>query len=288
MPSRLPLSLCLMSLLTALTFGQTPSTSDVLAGEWTLNPSVLPDRVEFSLQGSPAEGRHFSTNSSWLKSDLKGLDWSTPAKHDVRFTVARDAGTLDCEGFVKGGAGAGLFEFRANTQYSAQLAALGFPGVTADRQFAFAIHDVSLSFVREIKALNISGLDSGKLLAFRIHGVTPEFIRAIRAAGLRASEADKLIAFRIHGVSPEFVNNLRAAGIKADDSDKLVAFRIHGVSPEFVNELGKLGYGRPAADQLIALRIHGVTPEYIAKLRARGVQNLTLEQLVSLRIHGID
>jgi hypothetical protein len=228
-------------------------------GEWTLSSSGLPGKVEFSLQSSWSDDHHFSTSSDWSISDLRGLDWSTAGKHDVRFTIARDAGTIECEGFVRDGSGAGLFTFHANPQYASEMAALGFSGVSDERQFAFAIHDVSLAFARDIKAAGVNGLD-----------------------------ANKLIAFRIHGVSPEFVRGLRTAGLDTGDNDKLIAFRIHGVSPEYVNELARLGYSHPAADELIALRIHGVTPEYIEKLQARGVQNLTLRQLVALRIHGID
>lgn len=232
-------------------------------GAWTLSSSDLPGRVQFSLQSSWDDDHHFSSSSTWNIGELRGLDWSTAGKHDVHFTIARDAGTVDCEGFVRDGAGAGLFTFRSNPQYSREMSALGFsgifPGIDEERLFAFAIHDVSLAFARDIKAAGVSGLDAGDLLKFRIHGVTPEFIRDLRSAGIGVSEAHDL-----------------------------VAFRIHGVSPEYVAELARLGYAHPEAHDLIALRIHGVTPEYIEHLRARGVQNLTLHQLVTLRIHGID
>jgi hypothetical protein len=256
-------------------------------GEWTLSRSDDQGKVRFSLQSSK-DGKHFNTSSDWNASDFHGLDWSTPGRHDVRFTISRDAGTIECEGFLKDREGAGLFTFLPNPQYSSEMQALGFPGVSSEEQFAFAIHDVSLAFARQMKSAGIQDLDADKLIAFRIHGVTVEFVRDIRAAGLSVSEADKLIAFRIHGVSPKFINDLRAAGVNVTDPDKLIAFRIHGVSSEFVKQVQHLGYSHPDPDQLIAMRIHGVTPDYIASLRAHGMHNLTLEQLVSLRIHGIN
>jgi hypothetical protein len=256
-------------------------------GEWTLSRSDNQGKVRFSLQSSTG-GDHFNTSSDWNTSDLRGIDWSTSGKHDVHFTIARDAGTIECEGFLKNGDGAGLFTFNPNPRYSSDMQSLGFTGVSADKQLAFAIHDVSIAFARKMKSSGIQSLDTDKLIAFRIFSVDTDFLNQLRAAGLNGNNADKLIAFRIHGVSPEFVNDLRTAGLNVTDSDKLIAFRIHGVSPEYVREVERLGYPHPDPDQLIAMRIHGVTPEYIGNLRSHGMHNLTLEQLVSLRIQGIN
>jgi hypothetical protein len=284
-------------------------------GSWSLGPSDQAGSVEFSLQSSEGNN-HFSTSSTWKLADLRGLDWAAAAKHDVSFAIARDAGTIDCKGFVQDQRGAGLFTFQPNPQYRPEMAKLGFEfedqellsatifdvsfdfaramksaavhGLDAGKLLAFRIHGVTPQFVRDLRAAGLEAADAGKLIAFRIHGVTPEFVNELRSAGLRVTDEDKLIAFKIHGVSPEFIRDLRAAGIDTPDPDKLIAFRIHGVSAEFAGELSHLGFPHAPPDQLIALRIHGVTPEYIEGLRSKGMQNLTLDQLISLRIHGVD
>ncbi|HEX3397074.1 MAG TPA: hypothetical protein VHS76_10265, partial [Steroidobacteraceae bacterium] len=258
----------------------------IQSGSWSLAPADQPDRVQFSMQGSQGD-EHFNTSSPWKLTELQGLDWAAAAKHDVSFSIVRDAGTIDCRGFVQEQRGAGLFAFQPNPQFLPEMARLGFSFEGKDLLSA-ALFDVSFEFARDMKSAALRGLDAGKLFAFRIHGVTPQFIRDLRAAGLEAADAGKLIAFRIHGVSPEFVNELHGAGINVTDEGELIAFRIHGVSPEFAGEIGHLGYPHAPPGQLIALRIHGVTPEYIQGLRSKGMQNLTLDQLISLRIHGID
>jgi hypothetical protein len=277
---RIPQALAALALFPLIALGAVEN------GSWSLGPVDQPGKVQFTLQGSNGE-HHFDTSSAWQLADLKGLDWAGAAKHDVHFTITRDAGTIDCQGFVKEQRGAGLFTFRPNPQYLQEMSKLGYS--FEDRElFSAAIFDVSFEFVRAMKSAAVRGLDAGKFLAFRIHGVTPEFVRDLRAAGLEAADAGKLIAFRIHGVTPEFVRDLRGAGINTTDEDKLIAFRIHGVSPEFAGEISHLGFPHAPPEQLIALRIHGVTPEYIEGLRSKGLQNLTLEQLISLRIHDID
>ncbi|HEV7358801.1 MAG TPA: hypothetical protein VGN99_12475 [Steroidobacteraceae bacterium] len=284
-------------------------------GTWALDSADEPGRVQFSLQGSGG-GDHFNTSSPWLLADLRGLDWAGAAKHDVHFTVQRDAGSIECEGFVQDQRGSGLFTFKSNPQYVAEMAKLGFSfedksllsatifdvsfnfarsmksaavrGLDAGKLFAFRIHGVTPEFIRDLRAAGLDAADAGKLIAFRIHGVTPEFVKDLHGAGVNTTDEDKLVAFRIHGVSPDFIRGLRSAGIDTTDPEKLIAFRIHGVSPEFAGEISHLGYPNAPPEQLIALRIHGVTPQYIEGLRSKGMQNLTLDQLISLRIHGID
>src|SRR5437588_717952 len=227
--------------------------SETQSGDWTIRRSEIPGKVEFSLMNSRA-GHHFHASS-----DFSGLDFSKAGRQEVHFTIARDAGKFECEGFLHDGEGAGLLHFIVDPKYAQEMKALGFERIDEDRQWAMAIHDVSLKFAQDIKAQNLQGLDTDKLIAFKIHGVTPEFIAGIRSAGVSVSE-----------------------------SDKLIAFRIHGVSPDFIGQLQKLGYSHPEPDQLIAMRIHGVTPGFITGLQSRGMKNLTIEQLVSLKIHGID
>jgi hypothetical protein len=254
-------------------------------GSWSVAPAEQ-GKVQFSLSSSGA-GRHFDSSSDWQSADLRGLDWTTDAKHDVHFTIVRDAGTIDCQGFVQEQRGAGRFTFKPNQQYGQEMQKLGF-SFKDDELFSATTFDVSLEFVRALKTLSVQGLDAGKLVAFRIHGVSPAFIRDLRSAGLHANDADRLIAFRIHGVSSEFMQGLHGVGLDVTDEDKLIAFRIHGVSPEFIRGLASAGVSTNDPDELVALRIHEVTPTYIENLRSKGLKNLTPDQLISMRIHDID
>ena len=155
-----------------------------------------------------------------------------------QFTVVHDAGRLELDGFLESGEGAGVFHFFANSKYSQEMSALGFDGIDAEKQFAMAVHDVSLDFARQIKAEPISGLDTDKLVTFRIHGVTPEVIRALHQEGYSPDE-ETLLALRIHGVTPEWIHQMAQAGYPQVD-------------------LEKLGYQHPDPDQLVHMRIHGI------------------------------
>jgi hypothetical protein len=284
------------------------------SGDWTISKSEDAGKVEFSL----IEHHHGGTSShesDWPSSSFQGVDFSKTGRQDVHFTIVRDAGKIECEGFLNNGEGAGIFHFQPDANYLREMSALGF-SIDDEKQFSMAVMDVGLEFARQMKTEHLSDLDADKLIAFRIFRVDSAFIEALRAEGLKISDADKLVAFRIHGVSPEMVRSLHQAGYSPDedmliamrihgatpewmgelkqrgydhvDLKKLIAFRIHGVSPEFIQKLQGLGYSHPDPDELIAMRIHNVTPEYISDIRARGIHDLSIDQLVSMRIHGID
>jgi hypothetical protein len=290
----------------------------VHSGDWTIHKSDDPSKVEFSLM-EHHHGGISNHESDWAMSSFPGVDFSKPGRQDVHFVVTRDAGKIECEGFLNNGEGAGVFHFQPDPNYAREMRTLGFPvdgSGEEDRQYSMAVMEVSLEFARQMKGEHLTDLDADKLIAFRIHGVDAAFIEGVRAAGLKISDSDKLVAFRIHGVTPQMISFLHQAGYSPDedtliamrihgatpewmtelksrgydhvDLEKLIAFRIHGVSPEFIEKLQGLGYSHPGPDELVAMRIHNVTPEYISQLRSRGMQNLSIDQLVSMRIHGID
>jgi hypothetical protein len=196
-------------------------------GSWSLAPADQPDRVQFSMQGSQGED-HFNTSSPWKLADLQGLDWAATAKHDVSFSVVRDAGTIDCKGFVQERRGAGLFTFQPNPQYVPEMAKLGYSFEGKDLLSA-TIFDVSFEFARAMKSADVRGLDAGKLIAFRIHGVSPEFAGELGHLGYPHAPPDQLIALRIHGVTPEYIEGLRSKGLQNLTLDQLISLRIHGV-----------------------------------------------------------
>jgi hypothetical protein len=288
--------------------------AEVRSGDWTISKSDNPGKVEFSL----IEHHHGGTSShqsDWLAASFQGVDFSKSGRQDVHFTITRDAGKIECDGFLNDGEGAGLFHFQPDANYPREMQSLGF-SVDDEKQFSMAVQDVSLAFAKEMKGEHLSDLDADKLTAFRIFRVDSAFIEALRAEGLKISDSDKLVAFRIHGVTPQMIRSLHQAGYSPDEDtliamrihgatpewieelkkrgydhielEKLIAFRIHGVSPEFIEKVQGLGFKHPDPDELIAMRIHNVTPEYISDMRSRGIKDLSIDQLVSMRIHGID
>src|SRR5207253_4313597 len=79
-------------------------------------------------------GHHFHSSSEREAKELTGLDLSKPGRQDVHFTIMRDAGRFECEGFVKDGEGAGIFHFIPDAKYAQEMKALGFEGIDGEKR----------------------------------------------------------------------------------------------------------------------------------------------------------
>lgn len=266
--------------------------SQPITGEWLIDSSrfgaAAADRVQLTLHRSDEHSN--STNSSGLL--LSALHGLTRAQMEsgaanVRFEIARDAGTLACEGYFRGGKGAGTFTFTPNASFVSEMRSLGYDGLSPENVFSMAVHDVSIAYIREMAALGIHATKLDQLISMRIHGVSVEYVKELKNAGFNSLTPDKLVSMRIHGVTTEFVRDLKNMGYDPSP-DQLVSMRIHGVTSEFARELKSLGYASVTTDQMVSMRIHGVSGKYIQDLQARGMRNLSVDQLVSMKIHGID
>src|SRR5690242_10789284 len=141
MKSRLAITSLILAAL-ALLLAAPRWAAEAQSGSWTLNRSEIPGYVYFSMSMHRVRG-HVQESSDWPLSDFQGLDVSKAGKQDVKFTIVRDAGKFDCEGFLDNGEGAGVFHFLADPNYPQQMDSLGFGGISADKQLNLAILDVS-------------------------------------------------------------------------------------------------------------------------------------------------
>src|SRR5262245_44427139 len=94
-------------------------------GDWTIHKSDETGKVEFSLIEHHSGGNS-NHQSDWPTSAFQGVDFSKPGRQDVHFIITRDAGKLDCEGYLKDGEGAGFFHFAPNPEYASQMKSLDF------------------------------------------------------------------------------------------------------------------------------------------------------------------
>ena len=96
----------------------------------------------------------------------------------MQFTLRRDAGRFDFTGRVEDGRGSGDFSFTPSADFVSAMGRLGYPQLSNDDVWRFAMHDVSRDYVTEFKNAGYQ-LDTSDLIKSRIHGATPAFAQQI-------------------------------------------------------------------------------------------------------------
>src|SRR5580704_11244637 len=265
----------------------TVPAEESITGQWMIDQLPVDGKVELTLHRS-ADHSQMTSSSALPVDQLRGLSrpqMESSAGATVHFEIARNAGTLRCDGYFRAGKGAGAFRFSPNANFVSEMRSLGYNGLENETVFSMAVHDVTTAYVRDLRSLGVTPSSSDELISMAIHRVTIEYIRDLKKLGFTELNSDHLVSMRIHGVEPAFVRELKGMGYKPN-ADDLVSLRIHGATSEYVKQVKGLGFN-PSLDQLVTMRIHGVTPDYIQKVQSHGIKNLTIDQLVNLRIHGI-
>ena len=257
---------------------------DNVAGTWEVRPSRNRDRVSLRITAGS-----FSSNGEIPVNDLESYI-SQPladANGPVRFSISREAGTLEVEGTITNGTGSGTFRFVPSETFIAGLTRRGFSRPNARQLFALAQNDIGTEFIDELAAQKYERPDIENLVRASHHGVSTDFVREMSAAGYRVGTLDTLIRLRDHGVDPDYVRGMRSHGVSGLSPDDLVRARDHGVDPDYIGDLQSLGYDALPVDGLIRARDHGVDGEYLRGMRQLGY-TLTLEEAIRTRDHGVD
>ena len=200
---------------------------------WTIGDAddTDPSRVQLSLVRKLPRGQWMHSNDVSL-SELGGLTAAQLADASgaqVAFRIARDAGSLDCQGIARRGRGTGECAFLPDRAFAAALAKRGY-GTAADPQiFSLAMADIGLDYVDELNRQNYARPTVEQLVSAGDHGARLDYLRAMGELGYRAGTLPALIEMRDHGVTPAYVRELVAQGVRDVPARDLVRLRDHGV-----------------------------------------------------------
>lgn len=254
------------------------------SGSWTLQ-NENSGQVNFEIRiDTPTD--HSSWGSGVPLTQIPQLSRSAleSSGSNVRFDVVRDAGTLQCVGYVANGTGGGMFHYVANSQFASELASRGVSAPSADDQRRMTYSDVSLAFVDVLHRYRYSPLSPEDLIRLTDHGVTAHYVESLAQDGYHADSVEGLVRMVDHGVSMDLITAMRGLGYRPSTED-LVRMADHGVTTDFARTMISLGY-HPTVDQLVRLVDHGVTADFVKHLRSRGY-NADIDQLIRLRDAGL-
>jgi hypothetical protein len=267
-----------------------------LSGDWKaeVKSEKSPDKLYLSFERRTEKGGRNQHGSSFNYSDLQGLSREqAQAGGAVKFSLVREAGTIECEGNFANGKGAGTFRFTANPQFVSAMKTRGFDFEAdtsrrrsqniEERLFSAAMVNVTTALADDLISANFGNLDTEDLFKAAIFKVDSKFMREMKASGFPNLGMEELVKARIFKIDADFVKEVVAMGFDKEPFESLVKMRIFKVTPEFIAEARNEGLTNLDIEDLVKMRIFKIDSAFIREARTEGVP-LEVEKLVQKRI----
>ena len=282
----------------ALAFIAVAATSNlaaqtVLTGEW--NAKLVDDnsKINLNFERGRDTGHHQSIGQTFELAELGLAREQVQAGGPVRFTLAREAGTIDCEGNFQNGKGSGTFRFTSDPSFVSAMKSRGFDfekdsdrnneDQPENRVFSAAVLNVTTALADDLLSAGFGKLGVSDLFKARIFKIDSAFISEMKATGFPNLTMQDLVKARIFKIDAQFVSQVAQMGFEKEGFEGLIKMRIFKVTPEFVTEVRNEGLTNLSVQDAVKLRIFNIDAEFIRKAKAEGVP-LKVESLVRRRI----
>lgn len=267
-----------------------------LTGDWKAEVrSEKPDKIYLSFSRKTEKGGKNQMGSTYDYADLKGLSRDQAlAGGAIRFSLVREAGTIDCEGAFTNGKGSGTFTFTGSQSFVDAMKSRGFDfeksgtkyndeDNTANRLFAATTLNVTTALADDLLSSNFGKLETEDLFKAAIFKVDGKFAREMKESGFKNLTFEDLVKARIFKIDAEYVRNVAAMGFADEPFESLVKMRIFKITPEFISEVRSEGFQNLEIEQLVKMKIFKIDGEFIRQARSEGVP-MDVEKLVQKRI----
>ena len=256
---------------------------------FTIEPTVRGDQVQIRFKRADQQHSN-SWSSTFRTAELAGLDVAalrSSGTHPLRFTVARDAGRVDCAGTGGNAMARGTCSVTADSGFNDLLAASGIARPTKEQTFGLIAVNARRDLIAALKGAGYPAPSVNKLMELSAVGVTPGYIRELAAQGYRPNSLQSLVEFRAMDITAEFIGSFARAGYSDLDPGDLVQLKALDITPEYVAGFERLGYGRLPVSTLVQLKALDVTPEFVRAVQ-QGDTLPSPDRLVMLRAIGRD
>lgn len=230
-----------------------------LTGTWAVTPAATTGKIYFEMTVGDTNGHDHSRSGSDYTPAAVGLtsqQLSGPGHH-ITFTIARDAGSFACDGWVADGRGGGSVTFTPSADFIKKMNARGYD--PTDDQIASA-----------------ATVD-----------LTNAFIDGLASAGVEKPSFHDLIAMRALNVDGPYVTDLHSVGINVTGPHDLIELRALKVDAAYVKTIAALGYSDLSSHQLVQMRAMQIDAAYIRKVQAHGIAHPTVEELIRLKAMNV-
>ena len=270
------------------------AAQSAITGEWTASPNKNDSKLNLNFERKSSKGGKHQNGQSYEFSELQGLTREQASQNGpVRFSLVREAGTIECEGSFQNGKGSGTFRFSPSQTFVSAMKSRGFDfekdsqkiggGSLEDRLFNAATVNVTTALADDLNSAGFGNLDVGDLFKAAIFKVDSAFMREMKATGFPNMGMEELVKARIFKIDANFVREAAQMGFDKEPFENLVKLRIFKVTPAFIAEVRNEGLTNLSLEDLVKLQIFKIDAEFIRKAKAEGVP-LDVGRLVERRI----
>jgi len=267
-----------------------------ITGTWTADSRENNDgKIQLNLELRRNGNSKHQVGHSYEYSDLQGLSRDQTQNGKVSFRLAREAGTIQCDGEFLNGKGSGTFTFTPNSSFVDGMRSRGFdfakstskkPGdeyEVSDRLFTAAALNVTTALADDLLTANFGKLDVDDLFKAAIFKIDGKFMAEMKATGFPNLGMEDLVKARIFKIDAEYVRQVADMGFENRDFEDLVKFRIFKVTPEFLTALKDEGFTNISSEEVVKFRIFNIDTDFIRKAKAEN-PNVTVEDMVQMKI----
>ena len=273
--------------------GFSVSAQMVVTGEWTASIKENDAKIHLNFEQRSDKGGRHQMGQSYDFAELQGLSREQAVNGGpVKFSLVREAGTIECEGSFQNGKGSGTFRFSGNPGFVSSMKARGFDFEESssstgrhseNRLFAAATLNITTALADDLSSAGFGKLDVDDLFKAAIFKIDSKFMREMKASGFPNLGMEELVKARIFKIDADFVRQVTQMGFDKEPFESLVKMQIFKVTPEFLNEIRNEGLTINSVEDVVKLRIFKIDSEFIRQSRAEGIP-LEVESLVQRRI----
>lgn len=267
-------------------------TQNVLTGEWRGKLESNDSKINLNFERRADQNGKHSMGQTYEFSELQGLSREQALSSGaVKFSLVREAGTIECEGSFQNGRGAGTFRFLGSQAFVSAMKSRGFDFENnstkhdrdlEDRLFAAAALNVTTALADDLASAGFK-LDVDDLFKAAIFKIDSTFMREMKASGFPNLGMEELVKARIFKIDADFVRKVTEMGFDKEPFESLVKMQIFKVTPEFISEMRNEGFADLDIEDLVKMRIFKIDSEFIRQAKADGVP-LEVERLVQRKL----
>jgi hypothetical protein len=269
------------------------SAQNPVTGEWTASLSKDKSKLNLELVRTEKRGR---IDQSFELSELGLTREQIEAGGPVRFSLTREAGTVDAEGSFQNGKGSGTFRFTGSSTFLAAMKSRGFDfekessremhGGLEERLLAATLLNVTTARADDLVSAGFGNLTVGDLFKATIFKIDSAYMREMKNTGFPNLGMGELVKARIFKIDAKFVREAAEMGFEKHQFEDLVKMSIFKITHAYVTEIRNEGFNNLTMEEIVKLRIFNIDADFIRKAKAEGVP-LNVERLVQRRI-GVD